>query len=88
MTTRKIDERDFYYGRDNHHNHLSSKVIKYEKICDVNQYVFIPSAFSIFKFLEREAADLLQRVQMVMYNNFVFLGSIEGVVFNMIGFAI
>lgn len=44
--TREIDERDFYYRRDNHHSHLSSKVIKYEKICDVNQYVFIPFAFN------------------------------------------
>ncbi|PNX56564.1 auxilin-like protein, partial [Trifolium pratense] len=49
----------------------SSKVAKYENVCYDNQHVFIPLAFDTFGFLALDVADLLKRVQRIVYSNIV-----------------
>lgn len=60
---------------------------KRSEACKVNQHGFIPFAFDTFGFLAPEAVELLKRVQKVMDNNVIIVGSNE-IVLRRINFSI
>ncbi|GJS27562.1 putative reverse transcriptase domain-containing protein [Tanacetum coccineum] len=65
----------------------SSNVVKHEKTCLENQYVFIPFAFDTFGFLAPEAEEFFTRVQRVVQSNFS-TPTTQNFIFSRIGFAI
>jgi hypothetical protein len=62
-------------------------MIKHEKACFDNQYIFILFIFDTFRFLAPDVVDLLKIIQMVMHNNVVLPRS-TNVIFQRLNFTI
>jgi hypothetical protein len=64
-----------------------NKVVKHEKTCFENQYIFILFACDTFGFLASDVVDILQRVHKITHSNVVSHRSMN-VLFKRIDFAI
>jgi len=67
FSTCEIEDQDFYRGTDN----SQSGFMQNGQICSDDQYSFTSLVFDTINFVTPEVVDLIQKFEMIMYNNVV-----------------